>query len=395
MMNPDRVGGVFPCCSDRYVCVAISAAYRRGVEDSGGGATTSPPERWIHEQQAMVPKPSVATGGCAVTSSAGQEQGALALVESPAQLLNVIELGQHEDDLAGLKIAVLAPAAGLTRTQLRSMMALARNAGHTVSWNEPRLGGMAVARTVRALAGELSGVQRLIVGDPYSGVSQVIISVTKLSEVTIVDDGTATLEFARQWVAGEHIARWHEVATPGQRRQIAQLARDQISGTCTPPPLAGFGLPAAVVHVCASGPSAGPYYPQRLLLGSRTAPGSAADAGGRPGWHLAGRIGCREGGLLSRRGGPLDHALRRGPLLRAPQGSGLEARLDRTNWDQGRPTGAAAGDHRPPWAYRPHGHQFSLNRCAHTAHSPGWLGRGGRGLRYPQGVVPVEGPAAR
>ena len=31
---------------------------------------------------------------------------------SPAQLLNVIELAQHEDDLTGLKIAVLAPGAG-------------------------------------------------------------------------------------------------------------------------------------------------------------------------------------------------------------------------------------------------------------------------------------------
>jgi hypothetical protein len=166
-----------------------------------------------------------------VTFYAAPEQGALALVESPAQLLNVIELGQHEDDLAGLKIAVLAPAAGLTRTQLRSMTRLARDAGHKVSWHEPRLGGMAVARSVRALSGELSGVQRLIVGDPYSGVIQVIISVTKLSEVTIVDDGTATLEFARQWVAGEQLSRWHQVATPGQRRQIAKLARDQISGT--------------------------------------------------------------------------------------------------------------------------------------------------------------------
>jgi hypothetical protein len=165
-----------------------------------------------------------------VTFYAGPEKGALALVESPAQLLNVVELANHEDDLAAMKIAVLAPSTGLTRTQLRSMIALAREAGHQISWHEPRLGGMAVARSVRALAGELNGVRRLVVGDPYSGVIQVIISVTKLSEVTIVDDGTATLEFARQWVAGEHLARWHEAATtPGQRRQIAQLARDQIS----------------------------------------------------------------------------------------------------------------------------------------------------------------------
>jgi hypothetical protein len=111
------------------------------------------------------------------------------------------------------------------------MIPLAREAGHTVSWHEPRLGGLAVARSLRALGGELAGVRRLVVGDPYSGVVQAIISVTKLSEVTIVDDGTATLEFARQWVAGEHLSRWHRVATPSQRRQITALARDQVSGT--------------------------------------------------------------------------------------------------------------------------------------------------------------------
>ena len=127
---------------------------------------------------------------------AGPGQGALAFVESPAQLLNVIELARHEDDLTGVKIAVLAPSAGLTRNQLQSMVTLGREAGHTISWHEPRLGGMAVARSVRALAGQLSGRQRLIVGDPYSGVIQVIIGITPLSEVTIVDDGTATLEFA-------------------------------------------------------------------------------------------------------------------------------------------------------------------------------------------------------
>ena len=82
---------------------------------------------------------------------AGPERGALALVESPAQLLNVIELARREDDLAGVKIAVLAPSASLTRNQLRSMVTLGREAGHSISWHEPRLGGMAVARN-RAVA---------------------------------------------------------------------------------------------------------------------------------------------------------------------------------------------------------------------------------------------------
>ncbi|HEX5384835.1 MAG TPA: hypothetical protein VFW54_09355, partial [Propionibacteriaceae bacterium] len=42
-------------------------------------------------------------------------------------------MAQHEDDLLGIKIAVLEPTAGLARTQLRSMITLARDAGHAVS----------------------------------------------------------------------------------------------------------------------------------------------------------------------------------------------------------------------------------------------------------------------
>ena len=156
----------------------------------------------------------------------------LALVESPAQLLNVVEwafqAGEPRDDLT---VTVLAPTNEATRRQLRAMSTLAREDGLEVRWHEPRLGGAATARTVRALASELTGVDRLVVGDPFSGVMQVVMSVSRAPEVVIVDDGTATLEFARQWVAGEHLSRWHEVATPGHRRQISHFARDQISNS--------------------------------------------------------------------------------------------------------------------------------------------------------------------
>ncbi|SDS71600.1 hypothetical protein SAMN04488543_2249 [Friedmanniella luteola] len=155
-----------------------------------------------------------------------------ALVESPAQLLNVVEwahqAGEPRDDLT---VIVLAPTNEATRRQLRAMSALAREDGLEVLWHEPRLGGAATARTVRSLASELSGVERLVIGDPFSGVLQVVMSISRAPEVVIVDDGTATLEFARQWVAGEHLARWHSVATPGHRRQISHFAREQISGS--------------------------------------------------------------------------------------------------------------------------------------------------------------------
>jgi hypothetical protein len=153
----------------------------------------------------------------------------VALVESPAQLLNVVEWAHHTG--AEPDVLILAPKNETSRWQLRCMARLAREAGLSVGWHEPRLGGAAIARTVRGLAGDLAGVDRLVLGDPFSGVMQVVAGVTRTSEVVIVDDGTATLEFARQWAAGEHLRRWHQVATEDHRRQISTFARDQIAGS--------------------------------------------------------------------------------------------------------------------------------------------------------------------
>lgn len=155
-----------------------------------------------------------------------------ALVESPAQLLNVIEWADATGEPAGqVQVFILAPTNDLSRRQLRAMSVLARESGIDVAWHEPRLGGAETARTVRALAGSLTGVGRMVVGDPFSGVIQVVLSVVRAEQVVIVDDGTATMEFARQWQAGESLARWHQRATPGQRGQIVRFARGQISAS--------------------------------------------------------------------------------------------------------------------------------------------------------------------
>lgn len=156
----------------------------------------------------------------------------VALVESPVQLLNVVEWANQPDvDASSLRVVVLAPRNEVTRLQLKAVAALARTASLTVVWSEPRLGGAETARTVRSLSTELSGVERLIIGDPFSGVLQVVMSITRAAEVVIVDDGTATMEFARQWLAGEHLTRWHTVATERHRRQITSFARDQIAAS--------------------------------------------------------------------------------------------------------------------------------------------------------------------
>ena len=215
------------------------------------------------------------------------EESTLALVESPAQLLNVIELAHASvmrgddpphppvgsarwrsqnpghDDLGDLRVAVLAPSQGRSREQLRAVVGLAREEGLSVTWHEPRTGGASVARTVRSLLGELGRTRRLVVGDPFSGVLQVLVGLVRPTDVTIVDDGTATLEFVRQWAAGEALHRWHQPfvelrpgVTGAARQQIAANLRRRLgpeAGTrlrlFTCMPLADAGLESAGVEV--------------------------------------------------------------------------------------------------------------------------------------------------
>ncbi|MBB3325405.1 hypothetical protein [Microlunatus antarcticus] len=133
---------------------------------------------------------------------------ALALVESPTQLLDVIELAyasRGDDELAGLRVAVLAPAPGRTRDQLRAVVALARGEGLPVRWHEPRSGGASVARTIRGLLDELGQSRHLVVGDPSSGVLQVLVGLVRPTDVTVVDDGSVTPELVRRWAAGTRL----------------------------------------------------------------------------------------------------------------------------------------------------------------------------------------------
>ena len=151
-------------------------------------------------------------------------------MESPAQLLNVLELAYESPDLKDVPIAVLAPKAGPTRDQLRAMVVLAAEAGHEVLWYEPRL-GLGGPAAYWALLGRLSDVEQLVVGDPFSGLVQSLFATSRPRPVTLVDDGTATLEFARRWAAGEPLLRWHRNVRPGSPRPLLTTARDLFAGT--------------------------------------------------------------------------------------------------------------------------------------------------------------------
>ncbi|MEV6960053.1 hypothetical protein AB0M97_12785 [Streptomyces sp. NPDC051207] len=154
----------------------------------------------------------------------------LAFVESPVQLLNVLEWAHaHAPDAgdgggggaasrAGVTLVVLSPNDPMTRGQLRRMAELARREGYEVRWEEARGGPAAPFRTVGGLAGMLRRAGRVVLGDPFSRYVQLLLTITGASELVVVDDGTATMEFVGQLARGERLVRWHRKGgRPGPR----------------------------------------------------------------------------------------------------------------------------------------------------------------------------------
>jgi len=150
----------------------------------------------------------------------------LAFVESPVQLLNVLEwahIHAHSATApgAGLTLVVLSPNDPMTRGQLRRMVELARDEGHEVRWEEARGGATAPFHTIGGLAGALRRADRIVMGDPFSRYVQLLLTITRARDLVVVDDGTATMEFVAQLARGERLVRWHRRGgRPGARDVI-------------------------------------------------------------------------------------------------------------------------------------------------------------------------------
>ncbi|WP_372498430.1 hypothetical protein [Streptomyces monomycini] len=142
--------------------------------------------------------------------------GTLAFVESPVQLLNVLEWAYREQ-ATDLTVVVLAPHDPMTRGQLRRMAELAREEGFSVRWEEARGGASAPLRTIGGLTPRLRRAGRVVIGDPFSRYVQLLLTLTGARDLVVVDDGTATMEFITQLANGERLVRWHRHGGRGPR----------------------------------------------------------------------------------------------------------------------------------------------------------------------------------
>lgn len=144
-------------------------------------------------------------------------RGVLALVESPVQVLHVLEWCHARVASLDTSIAVLAPTDPESRTQLRAMIAFAAEEDIEVTWLEPRSSRLAGLRTAAALRPRIAAADRIVLGDPFSGFIQTLLPAVRTPDVVVVDDGTATMEFVSQLAEGAPLRRWD--ATPSSIRR--------------------------------------------------------------------------------------------------------------------------------------------------------------------------------
>ncbi len=132
----------------------------------------------------------------------------VALVESATQLLNAAEWAHASGEVDTTRILVLAPTDPQTVRQISAVADLLRPDGLDIVMCPVRAKrpGLPV-HTVRALR-ETNRAQRLVLGDPFSRYIHTLLPAARADQVVIVDDGTATWDYARCIDRGEPLTRW-------------------------------------------------------------------------------------------------------------------------------------------------------------------------------------------
>lgn len=125
-------------------------------------------------------------------------------------------------------MVVLAPRDELARRQLRLVGALAAADGHHVEWVEARRTPRDQIHTVWQQGRRAASAERLVIGDPFSGLVQLFTQAAPHAQLVVVDDGTSTLRYADAWARSEPLVRWHQSRLHPLARPVGRLARRRL-----------------------------------------------------------------------------------------------------------------------------------------------------------------------
>ena len=156
--------------------------------------------------------------------------GSLALVESPTQLLNALEWAHASAaELGGgrVRIVVLAPADPHSLRQIAAVADRASSLDVDIDVAHVRRRNVAGVRALVRVIVAVRRAKRIVVGDPFSGMIQSLLPLSRVRELVVVDDGTATWEFADCITSGRALQRWRVAGTgePGGRRAVRATQR--------------------------------------------------------------------------------------------------------------------------------------------------------------------------
>ncbi len=134
----------------------------------------------------------------------------VALVETATQLLNAAEWAHASGETDGTRIVVLAPNDRHSVRQIANVTEVIGELGLEVRNYPVRASGIAALTSAARVLADVAGAPRLVIGDPFSRYIQTLLPLSRAEEVVVVDDGTATWEYAACVSAGKPLVRWRK-----------------------------------------------------------------------------------------------------------------------------------------------------------------------------------------
>ena len=132
----------------------------------------------------------------------------LALVESATQLINAAEWVHASGEVGTTDIAVLPPTDAESIRQITGVVTAVRASGVSVAIRPVRATRPGMPLMAARVMADVRRAPVLVVGDVFSRYIHGLLPLSRASHVVVVDDGTATWDYAARIDAGEPLVRW-------------------------------------------------------------------------------------------------------------------------------------------------------------------------------------------